>query len=133
MKKIFIGVILLLLMVSGCSGEVAVLSIGYEEKRTDTSLGGTYEEYSGEIWQNISLKESDIVTISYILENEEGVIDFQIVDPNSNPLYDAKLDDGGNKEVGEFSFGVAGAGEYKIKVHPQDSKNGTFEVNWNIG
>lgn len=114
-----IGLILVTLLLAGCSGGSYKLLVG-DIKAAGSSIAGSYRGFTGEYFKQVKFEEGRTVRFSYSNHTISGQLTARVIDPEGRSLVELS---------GQDSVVIPKTGQYKVIVNGSDHE-GSFMVSW---
>ena len=124
MKRIFLLLLLLSLLLTGCGSEkTSIIS----EVNTASEFSMSYTSFTGTRTAAISISDSATAAVTGVLSSSSGNLSIRISDEAGNVAFAADDVSGS----ASFSVSLTGPGEYIIEVSA-DAHTGSFSFTWEV-
>ncbi|WP_394236492.1 hypothetical protein [Niallia oryzisoli] len=119
MKRLGALLLLMLVLLVGCSGGSYTITIG-EINAFENRITGEYNQFSGEFFKNVTVGDSEVIEVTLTAHTEAGEIKAIVLDSDGKEV--STLNPGDTIQIQE-------AGEYKLQVEGKKHK-GSVLLSW---
>ncbi|QVK20948.1 hypothetical protein KHQ82_01025 [Mycoplasmatota bacterium] len=123
-RKTAIILMVILLLLTGCSGGSYKITIGEIDFNKD-GVSGAYKEFNGYQFTSIKLEEGDTISFNLEVTTEEGNFTVKILDSEGDIILSINSDEHSKDLLIEHT------GTYRIQVEG-DKHEGEFDLVWYV-
>ena len=118
---------MLVILLTACSSGGSYKIIMGSLETADQEITGSYHNFSGHYFQQISLEKGDELTANLVSTTDKGRLKAELVDPEGNTL----LQFTGESQAQHRKLKIPEKGVYKFKVIG-DNHQGSFTLSWDL-
>lgn len=118
-KAVAILMVLLLVVLTGCSGGSYVIGVG-EINVSQQSLTGEYNSFSGHYFKKVKIVQGEALNVAFSAVTEKGDLLAKVIDDDGKVIETLAVGD---------QISIKQPGQYKLQVEGEKHK-GSFTLSW---